>query len=258
MKTPFSRRPRPVPLPSGVAEHWSAEGGCVVVTVPFEVTPRDESATADRLSETIVATVKNVQAGSFGHSIPEGVTDAGVRIHVESTAPIGALAERQVEILTERLGRSIPLTVVTVDPPEPAVEGLPAPMEAEPPAAAPAGPEPRPGLVAAPYVWDVEKGHLRAEVVYLGESGADAQTQVDVRRLVELTIAGLASPTTRALVPADAADTFAVWLTVAVNDDAVGPLTEKLFEDGEDQFEDTRVDFVALTEPRATIEEMLA
>ncbi|MBI9114493.1 hypothetical protein [Sanguibacter suaedae] len=234
-----------------------------MVTVPFEVTPRDESTTADRLSETIVATVKNVQAGSFGHSIPEGVTDAGVRINVESTAPIGTLAERQVEILTERLGRSIPLTVTTVVPPEPAPE----PEPVEPPASegtsaaavrGPARPEPSPGLVAAPYVWDAEKEHLRAEVVYLGEEGADAQTQADVRRLVELTVADLASPTTQALVPPDASESFTVWLTVAVNEDAVGPLTEKLFEDGEDQFEDTRVDFVALTEPRTTIEEMLA
>jgi len=47
-------------------------------------------------------------------------------------------------------------------------------------------------------------------------------------------------------------------LTVAVNEEAAGPKTRARLEQGEDQFEGTRVDFVVILEPRAAIEEMLA
>lgn len=259
MKMPFSRKPAAAALPPGVTEVWAPEENSVVVHLPFDSSSRDASLVADTLSDAIVAVVRAVQAGEFGHSIPEGTSGAGVQIQVDATTPLGPLAQRNVEILQERLGRSIPLSVVE--------QPLPVVVEEEPAAAtapaAPAapvvrGPEPSEGLVPSVFVWDEENERLRTEIVLLGETGADAQTQVDLRRLVELTIASLASPSVRALVPADAPSDYAVWVTVVVNEDAAGPLTEKMFTDGEEQFEDTRVDFVAMTEPRATVEEMLA
>lgn len=261
MKMPFSRKPAVVALPPGVTEVWAADENSVVVHLPFDSSSRDASLVADTLSDAIVAVVRSVQDGEFGHSIPEGTSGAGVRIQVDATTPLGPLAKRNVEILQERLGRSIPLSVVETP--------LPVVVEEEPAAAtavAPAvpatpvvrGPEPSEGLVPGVFVWDEENSRLRTEIVLLGETGADAQTQVDLRRLVELTIASLATPTVRETIPADAPDDYAVWLTVVVNEDAAGPLTEKMFTDGEEQFEDTRVDFVAMTEPRETVVEMLA
>jgi len=261
MKMPFSRKPAVTALPPGVTEVWDAEGNSVVVHLPFDSSSPDASLVADTLSDAIVAVVRSVQAGDFGHSIPEGTSGAGVRIQVDATTPLGPLAKRNVEILQERLGRSIPLSVVETP--------LPVVVEEEPAAAAavtpavPAkpvvrGPEPSEGLVPGVFVWDGENSRLRTEIVVLGETGADAQTQVDLRRLVELTIASLATPAVRELIPADAPEDYAVWITVVVNDDAAGPLTEKMFTDGEEQFEDTRVDFVAMTESRETVVEMLA
>lgn len=258
MKMPFSRKPSVAALPAGVTEVWAAEENSVVVHLPFDSGSPDASLVADTLSDAIVAVVRSVQAGEFGHSIPEGTSGAGVRIQVDATTPLGPLAKRNVEILQERLGRSIPLSVVETP--------LPVVVEEEPAAAAPAtpaapvvrGPEPSEGLVPAVFVWDEENGRLRTEIVLLGETGSDAQTQVDLRRLVELTIASLATPSVREAIPTDAPEDYAVWITVVVNEDAAGPLTEKMFTDGEEQFEDTRVDFVAMTEPRETVEEMLA
>lgn len=261
MKMPFSRKPAAAALPPGVTEVWAAEENSVVVHLPFDSSSPDASLVADTLSDAIVAVVRAVQAGDFGHSIPEGTSGAGVQIQVDATTPLGPLAKRNVEILQERLGRSIPLSVVE--------QPLPVVVEEEPAKAAPKavtapvapvvrGPEPSEGLVPAVFVWDEENERLRTEIVLLGETGADAQTQVDLRRLVELTIASLASPSVRETVPADAPSDYAVWVTVVVNEDAAGPLTEKMFTDGEEQFEDTRVDFVAMTEPRETVEEMIA
>lgn len=263
MKNPFSRRSVSSAIPDGVTEEWSAGDNAVLVRLAFVPDPRDDSATADRLSAAVVATVAAVQAGEFGHSIPEGARGAGVRIVVDTgTVALGPLANRHVEILQERLGVSIPLSVTTQDPPA-VVEVEPADVPAAASPAAPARPapavtEPSPGLVAAPYLWDEENLRLRAEIVHLGPADDDAQTAADVRARVERTIAALGAPATQALVPTTAPVGYPVWLTVVVNDDAVGPLTEQLFEDGEAQFEDTRVDFVAMVEPRATVEEMLA
>lgn len=303
MKMPFSRKSRSAYIPEGVTETWSPEENTVVVHVPVDATSPDASATADRLSELVIATVGAVQAGLFGHSIPEGASGAGVRIQVDTgTTPLPPLAERGVEILREHLGQSIPLSVVTATPApaakpakgkrnkaraaqagaasagapataapaagaaaastDPASEADDEPQDAPHPVA-PAvpvvvEPAPRPGLLPAPYVWDAEGEHLRAEIVYLGAPDDDAQTQVDVRTLVELTVASLASPATRALVPDEAPASHPVWMTVVVNADAVGPLTEQMFVDGEDQFEGTRVDFVVVTEPREVVVGMLA
>ncbi|SDD62534.1 hypothetical protein SAMN05216410_3590 [Sanguibacter gelidistatuariae] len=293
MKMPFSRKVRAAYIPEGVTETWSAEENSVVVHVPIDASSPDTSVTADRLSELVIATVGAVQAGLFGHSIPDGASGAGVRIQVDTgTDPLPPLAEHGVEILREHLGQSIPLSVVTAKPAPVAkapkgkrkkagqAAGTPAtagvslakdeatssddsddeldeeatvvapPAVVEPPA--------RPGLEPAAYTWDSENERLRAEIVYLGAADSDAQTQVDVRTLVEITIAALASPATRAQIPAEAPASHPVWLTVVVNEDAVGPLTEKMFENGEDQFEGTRVDFVVVTEPREVVVGMLA
>lgn len=257
MKMPFSRKPSVAALPAGVTEVWAAEENSVVVHLPFDSSSPDASLVADTLSDAIVAVVRSVQEGEFGHSIPEGVSGAGVRIEVDTTTPLGPLAKRNVEILQERLGRSIPLSVV--EAPLPVVEEEPAAAAPATPAAPVVRrPEPSEGLAPAVFVWDEENGRLRTEIVLLRETGSDAQTQVDLRRLVELTIASLATPSVRETIPADAPEDHAVWITVVVNEDAAGPLTEKMFTDGEEQFEDTRVDFVAMTEPRETVEEMLA
>ena len=289
MKMPFSRKARAAYIPEGVTETWSAEENCVVVHVPINASTPDASVIADRISELVIASVGAVQAGLFGHCIPDGAQGAGVRIQVDTgTNPLPPLAEHSVEILREHLGQSIPLSVVTTkpvpaarapkvnkgkrkkagagaggataatgstttgstpgagptaavsldktdpaDPDEDEVDELDdmdddlaeddavvaPPAVVEPPA--------RYGLLPADYVWDAENERLRAEIVYLGGAGADAQTQVDVRTLVELTIAALAAPATRAQIPDDAPASHPVWLTVVVNEDAVGPLTEK-------------------------------
>lgn len=278
---PFARKSKPLPLPDGVTETWSAEENLVVVHLPFAADGVDASLVADELTDAVVATVQAVQAGEFGHSIPDGVTGAGARIQIETgTTPLGPLAQHNVEILTERLGKSIPLSVHTSEPaPAPvkvktstkkkkaaaaaivaAADAADADASETETAADEIAPsiEAAPGLVAAPFIWDEELSGLRAEIIYLGAVDSDAQTQVDVRRLVELTIASLASPDVQALVPTDAPQGYPMWLTVVVNDDATGPLTEQMFEDGEEQFEGTRVDFVPMTEPRATVQEMLA
>lgn len=297
MKMPFSRKVRAASIPEGVTETWSETENSVVVHIPIDASYPDTSVTADRLSELVIATVGAVQAGLFGHCIPDGATGAGVRIQVDTgTTPLPPLAEHGVEILREHLGQSIPLSVVT-EKPAPAAKapkgkrkkaGQPAATAtavslAKPDAADAAGtldvsdedddeldeiaedttpvvvePATTPGLEPAAYTWDSENDRLRAEIVYLGAAGADAQTQVDVRTLVELTIAALAAPATRAQVPAEAPAGHPVWLTVVVNEDSVGPLTEKMLEDGEDQFEGTRVDFVVMTEPREVVVGMLA
>lgn len=297
MKMPFSRKARAASIPEGVTETWSAEENSVVVHIPINASHPDASVTADRLSELVIASVGAVQAGLFGHCIPDGTSGAGVRIQVDTgTTPLPPLAEHGVEILREHLGQSIPLSVVT----EKAAPAAKAPKankgkrkKAGQPAAAASSPaqpdvsaedisagdiaaedeaddvdedptpnagEPVPtaGLVPAAYTWDCENERLRAEIVYLGAAGDDAQTQVDVRTLVEATIAALGAPTTQAQIPTDAPAGHPVWLTVVVNEDAVGPLTEKMLEDGEDQFDGTRVDFVVVTEPREVVEGMLA
>lgn len=293
MKMPFSRKQPAASIPEGVTETWSAEENSVVIHVPINAALPDTSLVADQLSERVIATVGAVQAGLFGHCIPDDATGAGVRIQVETgTTPLPPLAEHGVEILREHLGQSIPLSVVT-EKPAPAAkapkgkrkkagqggaaagaatgsssatadavteEAEDETPEAEVKPAAPVvvEPAPTPGLAPAAYTWDSENERLRAEILYLGAPDADAQTQVDVRTLVELTIAALASPETRAQIPAEAPAGHPVWLTVVVNEDAVGPLTEKMFEDGEDQFEGTRVDFVVMTEPREVVVGMLA
>lgn len=306
MKMPFSRKQRAASIPEGVTETWSEQENAVVIHVPIDASIPDTSLVADQLSERVIATVGAVQAGLFGHCIPDGATGAGVRIQVDTgTTPLPPLAEHGLEILREHLGQSIPLSVVTAKPApavrapkgkrkkagagqggaagvtgaagaaaaasdQPTVTGPGADSTADevddeatdeaPAVVTPVVVEPAvtPGLAPAAYTWDADNERLRAEIVYLGASGADAQTQVDVRTLVELTIAALAAPETRAQIPAEAAASHPVWLTVVVNEDAVGPLTEKMFEDGEDQFEGTRVDFVVMTEPRGVVEEMLA
>lgn len=297
MKMPFSRKQPAASIPEGVTETWSAEENSVVIHVPINAALPDTSLVADQLSERVIATVGAVQAGLFGHCIPDDASGAGVRIQVDTgTTPLPPLAEHGVEILREHLGQSIPLSVVTEKPAPaakapkgkrkkpgaaqggtaatPASSGTPgaatdaAAAEAEDdaletdvqPVAAPVvvEPAPTPGLAPAAYTWDPENERLRAEILYLGAPDADAQTQVDVRTLVELTIAALAAPDTRAQIPAAASAGHPVWLTVVVNEDAVGPLTEKMFEDGEDQFEGTRVDFVVMTEPREVVVGMLA
>lgn len=297
MKMPFSRKQPVASIPEGVTETWSEQENSVVIHVPINAAIPDTSLVADQLSERVIATVGAVQAGLFGHCIPDGATGAGVRIQVDTgTTPLPPLAEHGLEILREHLGQSIPLSVVTAKPAPAAkapkgkrkkagagqagagasTQSAPAdavaddgedaadedetPAVVEPVVVEPAVIEPAvtPGLVPAAYTWDSENERLRAEIVYVGATGADAQTQVDVRTLVELTIAALASPETRAQIPAEAPAGHPVWLTVVVNEDAVGPLTDKMFEDGEDQFEGTRVDFVVMTEPREVVEEMLA
>lgn len=293
---PFSRKVRAAYIPEGVTETWSETENSVVVHIPIDASRPDTSVTADRLSELVIATVGAVQAGLFGHCIPDGASGAGVRIQIDTgTTPLPPLAEHGVEILREHLGQSIPLSVVT-EKPAPAAKapkgkrkkaGQPAAAKtaaslAKPDASDAADtsdeddefeeideiaedttpvivePATTPGLEAAAYTWDSENDRLRAEIIYLGAAGADAQTQVDVRTLVELTIAALAAPATRAQVPAEAPAGHPVWLTVVVNEDSVGPLTETMLEDGEDQFEGTRVDFVVMTEPREVVVEMLA
>ncbi|XBH20543.1 hypothetical protein V5R04_09875 [Jonesiaceae bacterium BS-20] len=283
----FRRKPQVSSLPADISESWDAQAKQIVVHIPLDATGKDSSVIADTLSDSVIATVQAVQAGEFGHTIPEGVTGATVRVQVDTgTTALGELPNRTLDILRERVGKSMEITVHTEPLPEgtiveeetpnesmipqiprtgangeklglwaslkAAAEEQAAQVQAQQPALTPTE-----GLDPAFFTWDEENNALRAEIVLLAKENADRQTQTDINHLVEQTIASLGAPDTKALIPEGNKD-YGIWLTVAVNDDAVGPLTRKKLEQGEDQFAGTRVDFVVMIEPRAAIEEMLA
>lgn len=283
----FRRKPQVPPLPQGVSESWDAQARQVVVNIPLDASGKDASAIADTLSDSVIATVQAVQSGEFGHTIPEGTTGATVRVQVHTgTTPLGEIPSQTLEILRERVGKSMEIvvhtdplpegTIVADDAPEApfvpqiqrtgpngeklglwaslkaAAEEQAAQVQAQQPALTPTE-----GLDPAYFTWDEENNALRAEVVLLAKENQDRQTQTDVNFLVEQTIASLGAPDTKALIPEGNTD-YGIWLTVAINDDAVGPLTRKKLEQGEDQFAGTRIDFVVMIEPRAAIEEMIA
>lgn len=278
----FFRRKTTAQVPENVTESWSPQDNAVVLTVPFNGADREAVTAADRLTNTIVQTVNAVQAGHVGDSIPEGTTDAQVKIVVDcGTTSITPLGQQAVDILRERLGKSMPLEVLSAPAPqvdEAAVslpeiprtgpdgkklglwDSLKAAAEHQAQAQAAASgttSAPRADLVAPHFTWDTENSALRADIVILGEAGADAQTRTDVAYLVEQTLASLGTPDVQALVPEGTAN-HEIWLTVAVNDDAAGTLTRRKLDEGEKQFENTRVDFVVMIEPREEIEKMLA
>lgn len=292
----FSRKNRGPALPHDVTESWSQSDNAVVVSIPFDARGLP-SEVADRLSDDVIATVGAVQNGEFGYSIPEGVTGAKVRVEVNTGATtLGEVPMHTIEILRDRLGQAMELTVYTdpaavekarVEAEEAAAKkaGAPAGMpdlprydengkklslwqsmklaaeqatEQQNVAAAAAAPniDPRADLEPAEFVWDEERNALCADIVLLGEDEADSQTAVDVNYLVEETLATLGTPEVKALIPEGNTD-YEIRLTVAVNDDAVGPITRQKLREGEDQFEDTRIDFVVLYEPREMIESWL-
>lgn len=283
----FRRKPQVPSLPAGISESWDAQAKQVVVHIPLDATGKDSSVIADTLSDSVIATVQAVQAGEFGHTIPEGVTGATVRVQVDTgTTALGELPNRTLDILRERVGKSMEITVHTEPLPEGTIVEEETPNESMIPQISRTGPNgeklglwaslkaaaeeqaaqvqaqqpaltPTEGLDPAFFTWDEENNALRAEIVLLAKENADRQTQTDINHLVEQTIASLGAPDTKALIPEGNKD-YGIWLTVAVNDDAVGPLTRKKLEQGEDQFAGTRVDFVVMIEPRAAIEEMLA
>lgn len=283
----FRRKPQVPSLPAGISESWDAQAKQVVVHIPLDATGKDSSVIADTLSDSVIATVQAVQAGEFGHTIPEGVTGATVRVQVDTgTTALGELPNRTLDILRERVGKSMEITVHTEPLPEGTIVDVETPDASMIPQISRTGPNgeklglwaslkaaaeeqaaqvqaqqpaltPTEGLDPAFFTWDEENNALRAEIVLLAKENADRQTQTDINHLVEQTIASLGAPDTKALIPEGNKD-YGIWLTVAVNDDAVGPLTRKKLEQGEDQFAGTRVDFVVMIEPRAAIEEMLA
>ena len=292
------RKNKVVPVPEGVTESWSEQDQAVVVSIPFNAGKGLPSEIADKLSEQVIATIGAVQRGDhFGHSIPEGVTGAKVKIEVNTGATVlGEIPLSTLDILRERLGKSMEITVVT-DPA--AVEaarvakeegaGKPAGAMPELPkygpngeklsiwqamklaaeqqaqgagATAPAAPAtpkiaPREDLEPAVFTWNEADSALRADIVLLGADDSDDQTDADLAYLVSSTLASLSAPETLAVVPTGV-DSYEIQLTVAVNEEAAGPKTRARLEQGEDQFEGTRVDFVVILEPRAAIEEMLA
>lgn len=287
----FRRKPQAPVLPQGVTEAWSTDEKKVIVTIPFDASGRDASETADALSNSVIATVNAIQAGEFGHSIPEGVTGASVMVQVHTgTDKLGDIPTKTLDILRERVGKAMEIVVVTDPAPEitdadesPAAAftapdiprtgpngeklGLWASLKAAAEEQARASQatqgvhpaaviEPRADLDPAYFAWDEENNALRADVVLLAESDTDAQTEADINFLVTQTISSLTAPETLALIPEGNTD-YGIWLTVALNDDAAGPLTRKKLEQGEDQFADTRVDFVVMIEPREQIEEMI-
>jgi|GEM_PF-2959897 len=110
----FSKKPRGPVVPEGVTERWSQEDQAVIVTLPFDQGRALPSEVADRLSNELIATINAVQGGEFGHSIPEDVTSAKVSIEVNTGAKVlGEIPMHTVEILRERLGKSMDISVVT-------------------------------------------------------------------------------------------------------------------------------------------------
>jgi hypothetical protein len=288
----FSRKNRGPKLPDGVTESWSDSDKAVVVSIPFDARGLP-SEVADRLSDDVIATVGAVQNGEFGYCIPEGVSGAKVRVEVNTGATaLGEVPTHTIEILRERLGQAMELTVATdaaavakakADAEEAAAKAAsPAGMpelprydengkklslwqsmklaaEQQTAATASAAPEidPRADLEPAEWIWVEESNALRADIVLLGEEHADSQTSVDISYLIESTLTNIGTPEVRGLIPEGNTD-YEIWLTIAVNDDAVGPITRQKLHDGEDQFENTRVDFVVMYESREMIEDMLA
>lgn len=291
----FSRKNRGPQMPNGVTESWNEADQAVVVSIPFDARGLP-SEVADRLSDDVIATVAAVQNGEFGYSIPDGVTGAKVRVEVNTGATtLSEVPQHTIEILRERLGKSMELSVAT-DPAAVAQAEKEAADEAIRKAATPQMPDlprydengkklslwqsmklaaeqaadqqnaalaaaapkidPRADLEPAEYYWDEESSKLRADIVLLGEEEADSQTSVDINYLVESTLALLGAPETLALVPAGNND-YEIELTVAVNDEAVGPITRAKLREGEEQFEGTRVEFVVMYEPREIIEAMI-
>lgn len=283
----FRRKPAGPLLPEEVFETWSAENKQVLVTIPFDATDRDASATSDKLSDAVIATVNAIQNGEFGHCIPEGTTGATVAVQVHTgITPLGPMPTRTLDILREQVGKAMEITVQTDPAPEGLIkedDGPSAPFVPQIPRTGANGEKlglwaslkaaadqqsvqvqenltplaPRTDLAPAFFSWDEENDALRADVVLLAEADSDRQTQADVNFLVEKTIASLAAPSTLELIP-EGNTQYGIWLTVAVNEDAAGPLTRKKLEQGEDQFDGTRIDFVVMIEPREVIEEMLA
>ncbi len=292
----FSRKRRGPALPEGVTEAWSEKDAAVVVSIPFDARGIPGEV-ADRLSDDVIATISAIQNGEFGYSIPEGFTGARVRVEVNTGAtPLTEVPLHTIEILRERLGQSMELEVVT-DPEAiarakaeaeaaaaqkaaaPGMRDLPRydengkklslwesmklaaeqAADAQTAAVAAAAPkiEPRADLEPAQFVWSDEDNALRADIVLLGEEHADSQTAVDINYLVESTLATLGTEEVTSQIPSGNTD-YEIWLTVAVNDDAVGPLTRGKLREGEEQFEGTRVDFVVMYETREMIEDMLA
>lgn len=291
------RKKKTAEVPQGTTEYWSQDDQAVVVSIPFDASNGLPSEVADRLSNDVIATVGAVQRGEFGHSIPAGVTGAKVKIEVNTGATVlGEVPLHTIEILRESLGKSMEISVETdpeaveaarVAKEEKSSSGSTAMPElpkygpngeklsiwqamklaAEQQAAAqqegvaaPAQTEklaPRADLEPAVFTWNETDGALRADIVILGEDGADAQTEADVAHLVSATLGSLSAPATLAVVP-EGAGTYDIQLTVAVNEEAAGTRTRARLEQGEDQFEGTRVDFVVMIEPRSAIEEMLA
>ncbi|WP_435300469.1 hypothetical protein [Timonella sp. A28] len=290
----FRRKQTVSAIPAGVTEYWSDEDTSVVVSIPFDASGRDESHVADDLSNAVIATIGGIQSGDFGHCIPEGVSGARVKVEVNTGGTVlGPLSLHTLDILRERLGKSMSIDVKT-DPQ--AVEAAEKAREEEAKKPTPGMPElpkydadgkklsiwqsmklaaeqqaqaantasdsaasvsPREDLSPAVFTWNETDGALRADIVVLGEAGADAQTQADVSHLVERTLGSLNAAETLAVVP-DGASGYDIQLTVAVNEDAAGPLTLAKLEQGENQFAGTRVDFVVIVDSRSAIEEMIA
>lgn len=189
--------------------------------------------TADELTQRIIATVNAVQAGEFGQSIPDGVQGATVTLVVDcGDTAITPLATQAIEVLRERLGKSMPIMVQSN--PDAARTGahgdtsaavsLPtvprtgpdgkklglwdslkaaAEEQARAQSAAAGSPRaPRDTLTLPTYTWNDNATELQADIIVLGDAGDDEQTRTDVSYLVEQSLAALATPEVTSPVPA--------------------------------------------------------
>ncbi len=283
----FFRRKPATHAPADVTERWSEQDTSVHLHIPFNGADREPAKTADELTQRIIATVNAVQAGEFGQSIPDGVQGATVTLVVDcGDTAITPLATQAIEVLRERLGKSMPIMVQSN--PDAARTGahgdtstavsLPtvprtgpdgkklglwdslkaaAEEQARAQSAAAGSPRaPRDTLTLPTYTWNDNTTELQADIIVLGDAGDDEQTRTDVSYLVEQSLAALATPEVTSLVPAGT-EGYGIRLTVTVNDDAAGDRTRQKLDEGKNQFANTRVIFDVTIASREDVKALL-
>lgn len=226
MKRLFDRRPATVTLPDLASESWDGDDHVVVVHVSHDTLRPEDHETADRLTEAIVAVVNAIQAGVVGESIPEGTKNAGVRIQIEpSHRHLGPLEERTLEIFSERLGASIPISDIEgANPPE-----------------ADDDPQEDPKLAKPEFVWDAAHSVLTTTVA-LPLTNPDARTARVARTFLDAALEGLANPENQALIPAEQADSAQFAITMVIHKRSVrGPATAAFVTRATERFAKTRV-----------------
>ncbi len=227
MKRLFSRRPATAALPELASESWDSEGHVVIVHLVHDTLRPEDHESADRLTTGIVAVVTAIQAGVVAESIPEGTQNAGVRLQIEpSDRHLGPLEERTVEIFSERLGTSIPITVTDgANPPD--VED---------------DPEEDPKIADPVFSWDPSEAAL-STTVKLPLTSPQTRTARVARAALDAALTGIAKPGNRDLIPGDLAGSARYSVSIVIHPRSdLGPATAAIIDRATERLSGTRVD----------------